>query len=493
MESLLQRMARGKALLLVIILGFGGNFQSGYHLTSLSSPTPFIQSFINSSWYERWKEVPSPETVTLLWSFIVASFAIGGFCGCLCVKFITAIMGRKKGVICSGCIAVVAAVIMLSSKPAKSFEMIIVARILAGFSAGFGWSLHIMYLSEISPKSIRGRVTITSANFTSLGGFVGQLLGLSEILGREDLWNVALSVNACFSVLLVLVFPFLPESPRYLFIEKGDKEACRKALQTLWGPGSYKQEMDEMLIEQERIDAVGRKNPLQLLKDRTVWLQLVTIVLIYWFNQTSGMSVITTFSFDIFMQSGVPENMIRYVTLGLGVCQFITSMFSSFLIERIGRRPLVWGGYAAMCTSWVVVTILLNVKGLSDWVSYISAAMIILILVFFAGGPGAAVGTLCGEIFIQSDRMAASAIVGMLRWLAIAVMTFSFPFLINSLGSYTFVLLACFCLLAFLYTFFILPETKGKTIVEITEEFKAIMVCRKSSSEETSDTMMSRV
>ncbi|XP_029946743.1 solute carrier family 2, facilitated glucose transporter member 9-like [Salarias fasciatus] len=483
MENLLQRLARGKALLLVIVLGFGGNFQSGYHFTALSSPTPFIQSFINSSWYERWKEIPPPETVTVLWSLIVASFAIGGFCGGFCVNFIARIMGRKKGVICSGCIAVVAAVIMLSSKPAKSFEMIIVARILAGFSAGFGWSFHIIYLSEISPKSIRGRVTLTSANFMTFGRLSGQLFGLTEILGREELWNVALALPACFSVLQVLVFPFLPESPRYLFIEKGDKEACRKALQTLWGPGSYKQEMDEMFIEQENTDAAHSKSPLQLLMDRTVRLQLVTIVLIYWFNQLSGMSAITTFSFDIFMQSGVPEDMIRYVTLGLGVCQLVTSMSSSFLIERIGRRPMFWGGYGAMCTSWVVVTILLNLKGLSDWVSYIAAAFIILIIVFFGGGPGASAGTLCSEIFIQSDRMAASVIVGMLRWLAIAVMNFAFPFLIKALGSYSFVLFACVCLLASLYTFFILPETKGKTMLEISEEFKAIMVCGKSSSE----------
>ncbi|XP_029948132.1 solute carrier family 2, facilitated glucose transporter member 9-like [Salarias fasciatus] len=420
----------------------------------------------------------------MIWSLIVSLHAIGGLCGAVSVKFIAGIMGGKKGVICSSCVSIAAAVIMLMSKTANSFEMIIVARILFGYASGLGGSLHMMYLGEISPKKIRGQITLTSANFVSLGKLSGQFFGLSEILGREDMWNVVLSLPAVFSVVQVVVFPFLPESPRHLFIEKGDEVACKKALQSLWGPGEYKQEMDEMLVEQAAIEAAPPKSPLQLLRDRTVWWQLLTMVLIYWFNQLSGMSAISVFSFDIFMESGIPEHAIRYVTLSLGVCEIITSMSSSLVIDRLGRRPLFWGGYGAMSLIWILVTITMNLKNSYSWVSYISAFMIVLIIVSFCGGPGAGTGTLSSEIFIQSDRLSAFAIVGLLRWLAIAVIGFMFPFLIKALGSYSFVLFACMCLLASLYTFFILPETKGKTVLEISQEFNAITVCRKSSPEE---------
>uniref|UniRef100_A0A672GLJ7 Solute carrier family 2, facilitated glucose transporter member 5 n=1 Tax=Salarias fasciatus TaxID=181472 RepID=A0A672GLJ7_SALFA len=448
--------------------GVGGTFQSGYHVTGLSSPSPFIKSFINSSWYERHREIPTPETVTMIWSLIVSLHAIGGLCGAVSVKFIAGIMGGKKGVICSSCVSIAAAVIMLMSKTANSFEMIIVARILFGYASG---SLHMMYLGEISPKKIRGQITLTSANFVSLGKLSGQFFGLSEILGREDMWNVVLSLPAVFSVVQVVVFPFLPESPRHLFIEKGDEVA---SLQSLWGPGEYKQEMDEMLVEQAAIEAAPPKSPLQLLRDRTVWWQLLTMVVFFASLQ------ISVFSFDIFMESGIPEHAIRYVTLSLGVCEIITSIL---VIDRLGRRPLFWGGYGAMSLIWILVTITMNLKNSYSWVSYISAFMIVLIIVSFCGGP-AGTGTLSSEIFIQSDRLSAFAIVGLLRWLAIAVIGFMFPFLIVTLGSYSFVLFACMCLLASLYTFFILPETKGKTVLEISQEFNAITVCRKSSPEE---------
>ncbi|XP_039652651.1 solute carrier family 2 member 9, like 1 isoform X2 [Perca fluviatilis] len=372
--------------------------------------------------------------------------------------------------------------IMLTSKGAKSYEMIIVARILYGYSAGLGGSIHLMYLGEISPRKIRGTVTLTSATFVSLGKLFGQIFGLSEILGHEELWNIVLCVPAFFSVVQIIVLPFLPEAPRYLFLEKGDDKACKKALQSLWGQGDYKQEMDEMLAEQAAIEAAPSKSPLQLLRDRTVRWQLLTMSIIYCCNQLSGITAISTFSFDIFLAAGVPRDKIRYVTLGLGISEMITYISCGLLIEHTGRRPLIWGGYGFMSACWVLVTITLNLKDSSYWVPYISASLIILSTIFFSGGPGGATHTVYSEIFNQSNRLAAFVLIGTQRWLFSAVMGLVFPFLINA--SYCFVLFACMCLLASLYTFFILPETKGKTLLEISEEFKAITVCGKSFLEE---------
>ncbi|KAI3370350.1 hypothetical protein L3Q82_025126 [Scortum barcoo] len=481
----------GNALFLIIILGIGGSFQSGYHITGLSSPSPYIQSFINSSWYDRYEELPPPQTVTMIWSFIVSMFAVGGIFGAISVKFVSAWLGRKKAMIGNGFISIAAAAIMLTSKGAKSYEMIIVARVLYGYSSGLGLSIHLMYLGEISPRKIRGIVTMTAATFTSLGKLSGQFFGLTGILGREELWNVVLCVPAFFSVVQMIVLPFFPDAPRYLFIEKGDDKACMKALQSLWGQGDYKQEMDEMLAEQAAIEEAPPKTPLQLLRDRTVRWQLITMSLIYCCNQLSGMSTVSTFSFDIFLEAGIPRDTIRYVTVGLGVSEIITSISSGLLIEHTGRRPLLWGGYGVMSATLVLVTVTLNLKDYSHWVPYMTAGLIILFIIFFCGGPSmcftkqsGATAALSSEIFIQSDRLAAFVIMGMQRWLFLVIMGLVFPFLINALNSYCFVLFACMCLLGCLYTFFFLPETKGKTVLEISEEFKAITVCGKSFSGE---------
>ncbi|XP_054883180.1 solute carrier family 2 member 9, like 1 [Poeciliopsis prolifica] len=479
METFFHQLTQGNALLVIIILGCGGSFHTGYHITGLSSPSPYIQHFINSSWYDRYQESPGTQKVTMIWSLIVSMYAVGGLFGAVSVKLFSRKLGRKRAMICNSLISITGAVIMLTSKTAKSFEMIIVARTLYGYSAGLGGSLHSMYLGEISPRKIRGRVTLTSATFTSLGKLSGQLFGLSEILGRQHLWNIVLCVPVCFSAVQVLVLPFLPEAPRYLFIEKRDDKACKRALQSLWGKGDYKQEMEEMLTEHMALEASPPKSPLRLMMDRSVRWQLITMLVVYCCNQMSGMSAISTFSFDIFLNSGVPKDKIRYVTLGLGISEILTSISCSLLIEHTGRRPLFWGGYAVISAIWIMATVILNLKDLS-WVPYVTSSLIFLFIVSFCGGPGAATATLSAELFTQSDRLAAFVLMGLQRWFMFAVVGLIFPFIIDAFDSYCFTLFAVVSLLGSFYTFFLLPETKGKTLVDISEEFKAITVCGKS-------------
>ncbi|XP_074535512.1 solute carrier family 2 member 9, like 1 [Halichoeres trimaculatus] len=485
METFLQKLTRGKALLLIIILGVGGSFQHGYQTTGLSSPSPFIQRFINSTLYERYGEAPSPQTVTMIWSLIVSLYAVGGFCGAISVNFITGTLGRKKAMICSSCIGLVAAAIVLPSKYAKSYEMIIISRILYGFSAGLSSSTHSMYLGEISPRKIRGLVTLSYSTFQSLGKLSGQFFGLSEILGREEQWNFLLGVPTIFLLVQIIVLPFLPEAPRYLFIEKGEDEACKKALQRLWGKGDYKQEMEEMLAEQAIISAAQPKTFMQILRDNSVRWQLVIIVTIYFCNQMSGMNAISIFSFDVFLQAGIPKNMIRYVTLGLGLTEIVTFISSGMLVERAGRRVLFWVGYGLMSACWVLVTVTLTLKDINFWVPYITPGVIILFIIFFCGGPSGSTPTLMNEIFIQSDRLAAYVVVGIQRWLLLALLGLVFPFLVADLGSYAFVLFAVICLMGCVFTFLYLPETKGKTLLEISKDFRSITVCGKSITEES--------
>ncbi|KAF6731741.1 Solute carrier family 2, facilitated glucose transporter member 9 [Oryzias melastigma] len=324
----------------------------------------------------------------MIWSLVVSMFAVGGLFGVVSVKFFSGKLGSKRAMICNNLISIVGAGVMLTSQNAQSFEMIIVARTLFGFSAALGNSLHLMYLGEISPRQIRGTVTLTSATFLSLGKLSGQFFGLSEVLGGEDMWNIVLCVPACLSVVQVLVLPFLPEPPRYLFIEKKDDSACKKALQSLWGPGEYKQEMDEMLMEQLASEAAPSKSSLQLIRDRTVRWQLITMSTIFCCNQLSGMSAISIFAFDVFVKAGIPKENVRYVTLGLGLSEIVTSLVSGLLIEHLGRRPLLWGGYGFMSVIWVLVTVTLNLKDTNSWISYLSAALIFLFFVSFCGGPG---------------------------------------------------------------------------------------------------------
>uniref|UniRef100_A0A8B9JND6 Solute carrier family 2 member 9, like 1 n=1 Tax=Astyanax mexicanus TaxID=7994 RepID=A0A8B9JND6_ASTMX len=293
MDNLLKQLVQGKALLFIIVLGLGGNFQVGCHNTLISSPSPFIKRFINSSWSQRYGEAPRENTVTFIWSAVVSIFALGGLLGSISVRWFSNQLGRKKAMIWNNAINVVALGTMVASKSANYFEMILLSRFFFGFTSGLGGSLHILYLGESSPKKIRGMVTLTVATFKAVGKMTGQIAGLSEILGREDWWNILLGVPAFFSIIQMVTLPFFPEAPRYLLIEKGNTEQCKKALQCLWGPGDYKLEIEEMLVEQAAQKGERSKTLLELLRDQSVRWQLLTMFVLNAAIQFGGVPAVS--------------------------------------------------------------------------------------------------------------------------------------------------------------------------------------------------------
>ncbi|XP_065098188.1 solute carrier family 2 member 9, like 1 [Paramisgurnus dabryanus] len=482
MKRMLKELVAGKAFVLIVVLGLGGTYHIGYHLTVISSPSPYIQSFINSTWIYRYGENPGGETVTLIWSAVVSLFAVGGLVGSMTVTCVTSYLGRRTATLFNSVLTVVATVLMYISKPTHSFELLMLSRFLVGFTSGLGGNIHALYLGESSPKKIRGMVTLTAATSLAIGKLSGQFAGLREILGREEWWNILLCVPTCFSVAQLLILPFLPDAPRYILIEKGNMEECKKALQFLWGPGDYKMEIDEMLAEQAVIRGENNKTLLDMLRVKHLRWQNLSLLVICVGIQFSGITAISVFSFNIFLEAGIPEDKIRHVTLGIGASAVLTSLICGLLIESMGRRVLMWCGFAGMSVIMAFITVSLYLKDSSSVFPYITVFLIFLYNVFFSGGPAGVIQSITNEIFIQSYRPAACMFTGILRWLGLAVLGFIFPFLIVALKSLSFIFFSCICLIAALFVFFILPETKGKTLLEISQEFKNIRVCGSSKN-----------
>uniref|UniRef100_A0A3B1IQ50 Solute carrier family 2, facilitated glucose transporter member 5 n=1 Tax=Astyanax mexicanus TaxID=7994 RepID=A0A3B1IQ50_ASTMX len=490
MDNLLKQLVQGKALLFIIVLGLGGNFQVGCHNTLISSPSPFIKRFINSSWSQRYGEAPGENTVTFIWSAVVSIFALGGLLGSISVRWFSNQLGRKKAMIWNNAINVVALGTMVASKSANSFEMILLSRFFFGFTSGLGGSLHILYLGESSPKKIRGMVTLTVATFKAVGKMTGQIAGLSEILGREDWWNILLGVPAFFSIIQMVTLPFFPEAPRYLLIEKGNTEQCKKALQCLWGPGDYKLEIEEMLVEQAAQKGERSKTLLELLRDQSVRWQLLTMFVLNAAIQFGGVPAISVFSFSIFEEAGISIDKIRYVTLGLGVSEILTNFTCGMLIDRVGRKVLIWGGFGCMAIFLALITLTLEIKDYAVWIPYSTIALIFLFMIFYGGGPAGVVSSIYHEIFIQSYRSAAFIFIGILMWGGFAVLGFMFPFLLAALKSFSFLFFSSVCVAISLYIYFILPETKGKTPLEISEDFRNIRLCGSSADNKCLETRL---
>ncbi|NXF87051.1 GTR11 protein, partial [Eubucco bourcierii] len=206
--------------------GIGGASQYGLQISIINSPAEYIQRFIHETWLQRYGSSPSEDTITLMWSFVVSIYSIGGLLGSLSAGYLSVRFGRKKAMLFANIPALLSAALMGLSRLCGSFEMIIAGRLFAGVCGGLGLNIHLMYAGECAPRKLRGLTAITASTAIALGKFAGFALGLREVLGVDDLWPVLMAANAIPALIQLLTLPFFPDSPRYLLIDKKDKEAC---------------------------------------------------------------------------------------------------------------------------------------------------------------------------------------------------------------------------------------------------------------------------
>uniref|UniRef100_A0A672P699 Solute carrier family 2, facilitated glucose transporter member 5 n=1 Tax=Sinocyclocheilus grahami TaxID=75366 RepID=A0A672P699_SINGR len=440
---------------------------TSYQFSVLYSFLQFIQNFVNETFLERWGIQLGVYELTLIWTFIVSSFSLGGFIGALIAGPMSVRFGRKKSMLLNNVFLLSSSLLALLSRTAKSFEMIIISRFLVGINAGISMNVQPMYFGESAPKHLRGAVSLSSAVFTSFGLVLGQVVSLKELLGSEPCWQYLLASNAIPGFIQLLTLPWFPESPRYLLIDCGDKEACLMALQRLRGCEVQREELDEILQEQNETKGECAKQPWELFTDRSVRWQLITVAVLSSAMQLCGNDSIYFYASYVFQEAGISAGQIQYMAIGTGMCEFTACILCNLLIERLGRRLMLMGGYVLM-TGWAIVfTVALSLEVLLFYTVVWHLSTLCPFLHTLAG----VTGILPTEIFNQTSRPAAYMTAGSLMWLNLFIIGMIFPFLVSGLGQYCFVPFGAVCLLTALYIQMVLPETKGKTLSMITKEF----------------------
>ncbi|XP_068611000.1 solute carrier family 2, facilitated glucose transporter member 11 [Brachionichthys hirsutus] len=479
----------------VCAAAIGGTFQYGYNLSIINAPTLHIQRFINDSHVDRWGTGVEPTRVTLLWTLIVSGFTVGGLLGSLVGGPLAVRVGRKRTLLLNNAPLFAAAVLVLTCKAAKSFEMLIIARVLVGVNSGVSMSVQPMYFGESAPKHLRGAVTFSSAVFTAFGILMGQVVGLTVLLGSEPLWPYLLASNALPGLMQLLTLPWFPESPRYLLIDREDGEACRRALARLRGGEVPPTEMEELLQEQRMNStavnpglAASAMTLVSLFKNRDLRHQLRTIIAASSAMMLCGNDAIYFYASYIFAAAGIPPGEIQYVTLGTGACEFTAAVVCNLLIERLGRRFLLVGGYSLMSCMSVVFTVALTLQRYGvPGMPYLSIACMFAYILSFGLGPAGVTGVLPAELFDQATRPAAYMVYGLLLWISLFLVGMLFPFIIQSLGNFCFLPFLVVCLTSAVFQGLTLPETKGKTLAEITAEYDRKKGEKKKKKKEKAD------
>ncbi|XP_053326647.1 solute carrier family 2, facilitated glucose transporter member 11-like [Spea bombifrons] len=470
MANLSNELVQYRGLFLfILVLGIGGTFQYGFNISVMNAPSPFMKAFINQTWIRRYATPIPPETLTLIWSFVVSVFSIGGLIGSTASGYFIGKFGKKKCLLYNCLLPLASALLVGLSRTVNSIEMIMVGRFLCGFYSGLGINVHAQFAGDIAPRKLRGFINATGPLFVTLGKLFGQIVGLREFFGTESLWPQLLLTSGIISFVQLVALPFFPESPTYLLLDKGDKEGCMRALKQLWGDRDHQPHIDQMM--KDHGSSKRKMSALELLKDQSHRCQLCVMIGMILCLQLSGANAIYFYSYDVFQAAGFPQDQIAYVSLGVGAFEFISALICSLLIDRFGRRVLILGGYSLMTLTLGILTVTLSLQDAYIWMPYCSVASTFLFIFLYGAGPAGATISTCVEIFPQVPRVPAFVISGCFSWLGLYILGMVFPYIVGTLNHFCFLLFMAVIVISATLIFFIVPETKGKTIAQISEEF----------------------
>ncbi|NXQ21617.1 GTR9 protein, partial [Peucedramus taeniatus] len=203
------------------------------------------------------------------------------------------------------------------------------------------------------------------------------------------------------------------------------------AVKQLWGDGDHLAEINDMMSEQRAIGGEKAKSVWDLLRDRAVRWQLLTLLLVVSCIQLVGVNVVYSYAYSIFTKAGIPPAQTHYVSLGVGTTEILSTVLcvSDFSAE-FWRKTLLWRNYAVMALALGLLTVTLSLQDSFFWVPYCSVALVFIFTMSFGIGPGGVVCPLITEIFIQSYRPAAYVFNGVINWIQLFILGLVFPFIV---------------------------------------------------------------
>ncbi|TDG99735.1 hypothetical protein EPR50_G00197230 [Perca flavescens] len=446
-----------------------GSLEFGYNIGVINAPQKIIEADYNATWVHRYGESIPTGTLTSLWSLSVAIFSIGGMLSSSCVGFISEWLGRRKAMLINNMFAFIGGSLMGLSKLCRSFEMLILGRFIIGIYCGLASALTPMYVGEIAPTSLRGALGTLHQLAIVTGILIAQVFGLESLLGVEDLWPVLLGIAIVPAVFQMALLPFCPESPRFLYIIRCQEHQAKRGLRRLTGRQEVGSMLAEMKEEKRKMDMERKVSILELFRSPLYRQPIFISILLQLSQQLSGVNAIFYYSTSIFMKAGVQSPV--YATIGAGVVNCAFTVVSLFLIERMGRRTLHMLGLGGMCICAIVMTTALALLDSVPWMSYISMLSIFGFVAFFEIGPGPIPWFYVAELFSQGPRPAAMAVAGFSNWTANFIIGMCFQYVADVCGPYVFLIFAALLLFFLIFTFFRVPETRGKTFDQIAANF----------------------
>ncbi|HUA93044.1 MAG TPA: sugar porter family MFS transporter [Terracidiphilus sp.] len=433
------------------IAGLGGILY-GYDMGIIAAALIFVRGTFNLS--------------TNMQELLVSIVLVGAMLGAIYGGAIADRIGRR-GTLLWGSAVFISGSILAPLSP--NVGTLIVARMLLGIAIGFTSVTAPVYVSELSPPQSRGRLIGLYQFALTLGIALADLVGYW--LAGQHAWRMMFGIGAVPAITFLLMILTLPESPRWLFSKNRAADAKRVL-------DSYTDEAGALLL----LDDIrnGLATPMET-RWSTLWSPAVrgSLIIAVGFTilqQVTGINTIIYYGPQIFTMAGITSNSHAiFATLLVAVTNVLATVIALVLVDRIGRKPLLYAGVGGMTVSLFTLAVAFHFQAaLGASLGVLATVCLMLYITCFAASMGPIAWILVAEVFPLRLRGRGVAAATLGSGISNFIVSLTFLSLIKVAGnSSTFGIYGVFCILTLLFTRFIIPETKGRELESISTAMSA--------------------
>ncbi len=406
------------------------------------------------------------KTIQQLWNlssgwlgFTVASSLIGTVIGSLIAGAPAQRFGRKK------VLTVIAILYLLSAigcALTPIWLLFIIFRFIGGIAVGASSVVGPMYISEVAPAHVRGRLAASFQLLIVTGIFVAYITNFLFINLGQDSWRWMLGIMVVPAALFAILLRTIPESPRWLVLNRRDEEA--KAIFAKTG------EPDAMGVIQleHQLEHYGLKE--KLFMGNTYRKPIMYAVLLAMFNQLSGINAILYYAPRIFEMAGFSKADAYLQPVYIGGVNLLFTLLALTVIDKFGRKTLLLIGCVGL-----IVFLGLTAHAFSEGGALGKNVLFYLLgyIAFFAFSQGAVIWVFISEIFPNSVRSQGGSLGSFTHWIMAAIISWTFPIIVEGSpngGFYSFVFYTAMMVIAFIFIWRVMPETKGRSLEQIQKD-----------------------
>jgi len=447
MEFLREAFKGGNRFLVgVALIAALGGFLFGYDTGIIGGALLFIKEDFKASEFEQ--------------QAIVGSILVGAIVGAILAGYLARRISRRWTMVTAGAIYVVAG---LGCAISQDVWQLLIARFALGIAVGTASFVAPMYIAELVPKRVRGGLV----SFNQLMITIGILLAYISSWIFKDVsgdWRWMFAVAAIPGAALALGMLFLPYSPRWL-VEQGRDDDARDVLRKIRDEDGIDEEIEEIK------DVTKEEKSLRDLLAPKVRPMLVVGLGLAIFQQIVGINTVIYYAPTILTFTGLEAKSAITQALFIGLTNVVFTIVAVLLLDKVGRRVFLLAGTATLTVALVLLGIFFYFPGLKESAPHLGLAALLLYIAGFAIGLGPIFWLMISEIYPLAIRPAAMSVATVTNWTFNFAVSFTFLTVVSALGRPgAFWLYAGFSVLAILFFWRFVPETKDQTLEEIEQE-----------------------